>query len=109
MRRLVIRPGAIGDLIVSLPAMECLKTEYFEVWTASANVPLVRFADRVRGIVSTGLDLLAVAEPPEALIRQLRSFDSIVSWYGANQEEFRLEIQRLGLPFTFLPALPAEG
>src|SRR5579862_1386029 len=109
MRRLVIRPGGIGDFIVSLPALECLKTGYFEVWTRSETAPLVRFADRVRPIASTGLDLLAVTEPPQRLIDDLRGFDSIVSWYGANRQEFRDEVTRLGLPFTFLPALPVEG
>ena len=109
MRRLVIRPGAIGDFIVSLPALECLKTEHLEVWTSSANAPLVRFADRVRPISATGLDLLGIVNTPEGLLEHLREFDSIVSWYGANRPEFRGLVAELGLPFTFLTALPAEG
>ncbi len=109
MRRLAIRPGGIGDFIVSLPALECLKTDDFEVWTRSETVPLVQFASRARSIASTGLDLLAVTDPPERLIEELRGFDSIVSWYGANRPEFRAETERLGLPFTFFPALPPEG
>ena len=109
MRRLVIRPGAIGDLIVSLPAIACLAAESLEVWTASRTVPLVRFAHRVRAIASTGLDLLGITEPPAGLIETLRGFDSIVSWYGANRPEFRRTVADLGLPFTFLDALPAEG
>jgi heptosyltransferase III len=109
MRRLAIRPGAIGDFIVSLPALECLQADYYEVWAASANVSLVRFADRARSIASTGIDLLAVSEPSPRLIEELRGFDSIVSWYGANRPEFREEVARLGLPFTFFPALPPEG
>ena len=109
MRRLIIRPGAIGDLIVSLPAIECLTTTYLEVWTATPNVPLVRVANRVRAIPSTGLDRLAVTEPPPGLIEELRRFDSIVSWYGANRPEFRDLLQSLGLPVTFFPALPPAG
>jgi ADP-heptose:LPS heptosyltransferase len=109
MRRLAIRPGGIGDFIVSLPALECLRTEYFEVWTRAETVPLAGFADRARSIASTGLNLLAVTEPPPQLIEELRGFDSIVSWYGANRLEFRKEVERLGLPFTFFPALPPEG
>jgi heptosyltransferase-3 len=110
MRRLVIRPGAIGDLIVSLPALECLRAEadYLEVWTAAANVPLVRFAGRVRGIAATGLDLLGVTAPPPDLLEELRSFDSIVSWYGANRPDFRELTRSLGLPIAFLRALPAD-
>jgi hypothetical protein len=105
----VIRPGAIGDFIVSLPALECLRSEYLEVWAASPNVPLVRFADRARSIASTSLDLLGVTEPPARLLEELRGFDSIVSWYGANRQEFRELVGALQLPFTFLSALPAEG
>jgi lipopolysaccharide heptosyltransferase III len=108
MRRLIIRPGGIGDFIVSLPAMECLRDGYLEVWPASANVPLARFADRARSIASTGLDLLSIADPPPRLFVELRSFDSIVSWYGSNRPEFRDAVAALGLPFTFLPALPGQ-
>lgn len=104
-RRLIIRPGAIGDFILSLPAIECLKTDYVEVWTASQNLPLVRFADRARAIASTGLDMLEFS-PDVALIKELRTFDSIVSWYGTNRPEFRAAVE--GLPFEFFPALPPE-
>jgi len=93
---------------VSLPALESVRTDDFEVWAASPNVPLVRFAP-ARAISSTGLDLLGITDPPPLLIERLRSFDSIVSWYGANRPEFRHEVARLHLPFTFLPALPAAG
>lgn len=109
MKRLIIRPGAIGDFIVSLPALECLRTDHCEVWAASPNVPLVRFANRVRAISSTSLNLLGVSEPPAKLLADLGAFDSIVSWYGANRPEFRELVLDLGLPFTFFPALPQEG
>ncbi|MGA2038817.1 MAG: glycosyltransferase family 9 protein [Bryobacteraceae bacterium] len=109
MRRLVIRPGAVGDLILSLPALECLRADYLEVWAASPNVPLVRFANSVRSIMSTGLNLLGITDPPPVrLLNRLRSFDSIVSWYGANRPEFRELAHSLDLPFTFLPALPPQ-
>ncbi len=108
VHRLIIRPGAIGDFILSLPALECLKADRLEVWTASRNLPLVRFADRARSIASTGLDLLGVTEPAPRLVEELRAFDSIVSWYGANRPEFRELVGRLELPVTFFPALPGE-
>jgi hypothetical protein len=106
LRRLIIRPGAIGDCIFALPAMEFLLTGSTEVWVASQNVPLIRFADRVRAIAATGLDLVGIPdrEPPSALLETLAGFDSIVSWYGANRPEFRAVVS--GRPFEFLPALP---
>jgi ADP-heptose:LPS heptosyltransferase len=111
MRRLLIRPGAIGDFLVSLPALESLSADYTEVWTATQNLPLARFADRARSLQDTGLDWLELpgASAPPALARSLREFDSIVSWYGSAREEFRSSVAALGLPFAFLPALPGRG
>ena len=109
MRRLILRPGAIGDFIVSLPALECLRTDYTEVWARSEVLPLVQFADRVRPLAGSGLDLLGVAEPPAGLLDELAGFDSIVSWYGANRPEFRESVAALGLPFRFFDALPPQG
>ncbi len=111
MHRLLIRPGAIGDLIVSLPALESLCTDDTEIWVASQNVPLIRFGGRVRAIADTGLDLLGLPHvaPPAPLLEALRSFHSIVSWYGARRPEFQDAVRELGLPFDFLPALPSDG
>jgi ADP-heptose:LPS heptosyltransferase len=104
-RRLIIRPGAIGDFILTLPAMECLKADYLEVWASSPNLPLVRFAHRTRSIASSGLDMLEFT-PSDKLLTELRSFDSIVSWYGANRPEFHAAVG--GLPFEFFTAIPPE-
>jgi heptosyltransferase-2 len=107
-RRLLIRPGAIGDFIVSLPALESLRADYTEVWCANQNVPLARFADSSRSIVAAGLDRLGFLDADDVIDR-LRSFGSVISWYGANRPEFRELVESLGLPFEFLPALPADS
>ena len=109
-RRLIIRPGGIGDCILSLPAIDYLRTESTEVWVPSSIEPLVRGA-KASAIPSTGIDLLGLpgVEPPAGLIARLRSFDSIVSWYGANRAEFRQQVRELGLPFQFFDALPEPG
>ena len=110
LRRLIIRPGGIGDCILSLPAIEHLRADDTEVWVPSAVVPLIRFA-QVRAIASTGIDLLGIpgVEPPASLIETLGSFDSIVSWYGANRPEFCKAVRARGLPAQFLDALPSGG
>ncbi len=107
VHRLIIRPGGIGDCILSLPAIEHLRADSSEVWVPSAVVPLIR-GMAARAIASTGIDLLGLpgVEPPAGLIATLRSFDSIVSWYGANRVEFREHVSALGLPFQFLDTLP---
>ncbi len=107
MRRLILRPGAIGDCILALPAVEHLVSEYTEIWTASAVVPLIRFASRVRALSSTGIDVVGIGNSMDReLERVLQSFDLIVSWYGANRPEFRDALLATGVSCQFLPALP---
>ncbi len=99
MRRLLIRPGAIGDVILSLPALESARAEYTEVWAPRVTLPLIRFADRTRAIADTGLDLLGITTTTNPL---LEDFDEIYSWYGTARPEFREAVAHL--PFTFFPA-----
>jgi heptosyltransferase-3 len=101
-RRLLIRPGAIGDVILSLPELEAARADYTEVWAPRPVLSLIRFADRTRAIVDTGLDLLGVVDNTK--VPELASFDSIYSWYGTNRPEFRAAVSHL--PFTFFPAFP---
>lgn len=113
MRRLVIRPGAIGDTIVSLPALERLCSansgcSYAEIWAPSRSLPLLRHIAPARSFTAVQLDLLEIDAPP-ALVEKLRCFDEIVSWYGAAREEFRAALESLGVPFRLLRALPSEG
>lgn len=104
-RTLLIRPGAIGDAIVSLPALELLRSDYTEVWAPSVNLPLFLFADEVRSISATGIERIGVYQEP--IPDALRQFDRIVSWYGSNRQEFRDAL--FGLPVEFHAALPAVG
>ena len=105
-RRLLIRPGAIGDCILSLPVLEAARpTEgpsYLEVWAPRPVLPLIRFADSTRAIADTGLDLVGVLD--DARVPMLETFDSIYSWYGTNRPEFGAAVAHL--PFTFFPTLP---
>lgn len=107
-KRLIIRPGAIGDFIVSLPALEQLQAQFTEIWTAEANLPLAGFANARKSIISAGLDRLGLM-PAGDVLAKLRQFDSIVSWYGANRPDFRDLVQQEGLPFEFHAAIPPAG
>jgi ADP-heptose:LPS heptosyltransferase len=108
IRTLLIRPGAIGDFIVSLPAMEALRTGYTEVWCAAQNVSLARFADAAHSIVGMGLNRVGLV-PADDVIERLRRFDRVISWYGSNRPEFRELVSEAGLPFVFQAALPGPG
>ena len=106
MRRLIVRPGGIGDFIVSIPAMKFLRAHRTEIWCAACNVPLAKFANQARSIHAAGLDRLGVMPWADDVLERLEGFDSIVSWYGANRPEFRHFVHDMGLPFEFYAALP---
>lgn len=107
MRRLIIRPGAIGDAVVSLPAVErlCAGVEA-EIWCPLVNTALFEHLAPVHSMVGVGFDSLKWAP---ALVERLRAFDEIVSWSGAARTDLRARVCELGLPFRFLRALPPEG
>lgn len=108
MKRLIIRPGGIGDTIVAFPAMEHLRADYTEVWVRSEVVPLIKFADRTCSIAASGIDMLGLSLVPPRLDvhSKLATFDEIWSWYGTRRDEFRAEMQ--AHPFHFLEGLPKD-
>jgi ADP-heptose:LPS heptosyltransferase len=112
VRRLIIRPGAIGDTIVSLPALERLcpagqGADYAEIWAPQRNLPLLRHLAPARAFSAVQLDMLEI-DPPAALLERLSEFDEVVSWYGAARPEFRAALERTGVPFQLLRALPGQ-
>lgn len=108
MRRLLVRPGAIGDCLCSLPALWHLQADETEVWINGAVAPLVGFGTRIRSLAGTGFSLLGVPDLPlpSHLLEDLRSFDEIISWSGHNLPAFSERARDLSLPIHFLPALP---
>ena len=88
MKRLLIRPGGIGDVIVSLPALEWLKADYTEIWVPSATVPLIQFADNVLSISASRIDMLT-----DRFIERFQQFDEVHSWYKSNGDKL-LEINK---------------
>jgi ADP-heptose:LPS heptosyltransferase len=108
VRRLLIRPGAIGDCLLCLPALEFLKADYTEVWIPRAVAPLVQFGDKTRALPDTGIDLAGLSNSPVdfALRTKLSQFDEVVSWYGTNRSDFRDAVS--GMPCVFHQALPPK-
>lgn len=108
MKRLIIRPGAIGDFIVSLPALQSLRADYTEVWCPSALRALATFADRTISLAASGIDRVGLTDAADAIDR-LRNFDDIQCWYGTNRSDFRSFVHSLGLPIQFHRSLPAAS
>lgn len=111
VRRLLIRPGAIGDCLCALPALYLLQGAYTEIWTNGAIAPLVGFGHRVQSLTGSSFSLLGVegVDPPSQLLERLAGFDEILSWMGYNQPLLRERAAKLRLPIHFFPPLPEQG
>lgn len=110
---LVIQPGAIGDFILSLPALRALRlgpgAGGMEIWAQRNNLPLVEhpgYADSVRPLAETGLDSYPL---PERTLDAMRRFDLVVSWRGANFPELAAAVKAAHPRAHFLPQFPPEG
>jgi ADP-heptose:LPS heptosyltransferase len=106
MRRLILRPGAIGDTVVGLPAIEFLcQGVDAKIWAPEPNLPLLRHLAPVRSFHSVRLDMLEI-DPPTELVTRLRGFDEVVSWYGAARAEFCAALTAAAPSCRLLSAIP---
>jgi ADP-heptose:LPS heptosyltransferase len=91
---LVLHPGALGDIILSLPALRILREHISGVRiTLAANLDFagaVSFgiADKVVSLSALPVHRLYRSMPPVEDARFWRGFDRIVSWTGSREEVF---------------------
>ncbi len=110
MTVLAIQPGAIGDLVLSLPALRWLRQTLggrgMEIWAQRATLPLLEhpaYADRARPLAETGLDSYPL---PARTLAALESFDTVVSWRGASLPELVAAVQAVHPRAYFLQQFP---
>ena len=113
MHLLSIIPGAIGDFVLTLPAVAWLQShlrpERMELWVARGNLPLARsmgYADTAEALQDTGIESYP---PGRECLRRMRSFDRIVSWWGSGNPEFVDRIRAVHPRIDFLRALPRQS
>ena len=113
MHLLSIIPGAIGDFVLTLPAVAWLQSHLrphrMELWVARGNLPLARslgYADTAEALQDTGIESYP---PRQECLRRMRTFDRIVSWWGSGNPEFVDRIRAIHPRVDFLGALPRES
>jgi ADP-heptose:LPS heptosyltransferase len=99
---LIIHPGGLGDVVLSLPAVAHLRNRYpASRITAAGNidhlVPVMSgYAENTISISALPLHHLYISDPPpDAVVSFWRSFDLIVSWTGGGNEEFVGRFQKI--------------
>jgi ADP-heptose:LPS heptosyltransferase len=94
---LAIRPGGIGDTILSFPALQHLQPA--EVWMREEVLPLWPGS---RSLVAAGVDRILDTAPAGLFA----GFDEIHSWYGAKRPEFRAALEAVHPRVFWYDALP---
>jgi len=113
MRLLVIRPGGLGDLLVSLPALahlaERLRAEV-EIAGDPERLALLEgspYATRCLSLEALGLHALFTPDPTPEVLSRLRLYGAIVSWFGAGDPVYRAHLEALGRPVVIACGTPA--
>jgi ADP-heptose:LPS heptosyltransferase len=113
-RCLVVHPGALGDTLLSGPALVHLRSLGFRTTLAIASrlVPLFassRLVDDTCDLETLALHRLFVEPIAADALAPVEAFDAIASWLGAGDRAFRANLARLGRPVVVARAQPAPG
>jgi ADP-heptose:LPS heptosyltransferase len=116
VRSLVIHPGAMGDLILSLPALSCLQRQWPE-----GHVVLAANTDFSLAVAqSVAADFLSLSSLPmpglftagEISAEDFafwRSFDRVLSWTGAADPDFVRRLNKVHPRALVVPWRPSAG
>ena len=85
MRILILRGGALGDLLLTLPVLAEIRSNFseafIEVWGIQPQASLIQSVDRVDRLDALEVAPLFIAEPiPPALRGRLKEFDLAISF-----------------------------
>jgi heptosyltransferase III len=113
-RCLVVHPGALGDTLLSGPALVHLRSLGFRTTLAitSRLVPLFassRLVDDACDLETLALHRLFVEPIAADVLAPVEAFDAIASWLGAGDRAFRANLARLGRPVVVARAQPPPG
>jgi len=99
---LVLHPGALGDIILSLPALRVLHDHFSDARiTLAANADYAAaaasgYADRILSLDALPLHHLYTSMPlPPAELQFWRSYDRVVSWTGSGSSTFSENLSRV--------------
>jgi ADP-heptose:LPS heptosyltransferase len=118
MKILIIHQGALGDFIVSLPAIAAVRQSHpgssVEIWGYPDILRLVEgrfYADAIDSIHQEGMSRLysEQAAAPDGLVSRIRRFDLVILFGGELQDTFTKNLRRHGVRAVYrISTFPGE-
>lgn len=113
-RCLVIHPGALGDVLLALPALAHLgRLGLHRVLVAAPRLAALLQGS---GVVEEGIEFDRVglhrvftAPPDAAVLDRLAAYDVVVSWFGVGEPTYAAHLGRLGRPVVVARPAPPPG
>ena len=101
-RALVIHPGALGDVLLALPALAHLRTLEPDRERVVALAPRLAallegsaYAEATVSLDALNLHRLFTPEADPAVLADLAGYDPVVSWFGAGESVYRRHLGAL--------------
>ena len=113
LRLLLVIPGAIGDFVLTLPAVAWLQSRFkpawLELWVARVNLELAQsptYVDQAVALEDTGIESYPTAE---RCLQRMQTFDRVLSWWGSANPDFVDRVKSIHDRAVFLRALPQDS
>jgi hypothetical protein len=115
-RTAVLHPGALGDVLLAVPALRALRASapgHELVLAAQPRIGALLAAlgavDRALDFDALGLHALFTAGAPSEASRDLLSGARVVSWFGSRDADFAGRLRSLTAECVVAPSVPADG
>lgn len=113
-RTVVLHPGALGDVLLSIPALRMLRGDVGEVVLAAQGrigrlLESLGVVDRHVAFDTLGLDVLFGEDAPPPRLHQLLAGAGIVSWFGSGDDGFKRRLSALAPDTLVASSTPATG
>jgi heptosyltransferase III len=113
-RTVVLHPGALGDVLLAVPALRALRASASGELVLAAQPRIANLlavlgaVDRPLDFDSLGLHALFTTNAPSEPLRQLLAGARVVSWFGSRDTDFSRRLRSLAAESVIASSVPAE-